>query len=277
MIGFQEKHALITGGSSGIGLAVAHRLAALGAHVTILARDPMKLATAADSINAARISTNQKVKILQADVSNTEQILDIIPTFIAANQSIDYLINSAGVARPGEFENFDIQLFRWMMEINFMGTVNTTKAVLPDMIKRKSGHIINISSMVGYLGMYGYTAYASTKFAIKGFTDSLRPELKPYGIKLSIVFPPDTETPQLEEENKYKPPLLAKMDEAAPAMKAEEVANSIVTGISRGSYIITPGFSSTIFFKLVGLLGGGAVYPLLDFMVDDARRKVNKK
>ena len=114
----------------------------------------------------------------------------------------DLVINSAGIARPGEFEGVTLDDFDQMMAINFMGTVNVTHAILPAMLQRKSGHIVNISSLVGFLGMYGYTAYASSKFAIRGFTDSLRAEVKTKGIDLSIVFPTDTDTPQLAEENK---------------------------------------------------------------------------
>lgn len=270
MTTFNGKLALVTGGSSGIGLAVAKKLAAQGANVVILGRDPNKLETARQELEASRLSPTQKVSTLQADVTDAAQIASLISN----DGAPDILINSAGVARPGEFENMGLDLFHWMMDINYFGTVNVTKSVLPGMIRRGSGHIVNISSIAGFLGTYGYTAYGATKFAIRGFSDALRNEIKPHGIHLSIVYPPDTKTPQLEEDNRYKMPLLVALEEGTEVMTAEAVADSILKGIARNRYVITPGWSSRFYYFLVGFLGWGLVYPIVDFFVADARSKV---
>ena len=272
---FAGKSVLITGGSSGIGLALAHKLARRQANICILARDPVKLQSAVREIQAQFTNDTQNIQGLQSDVSNRLEVQSTLLHWVNESGVPDLLINSAGIARPGEFEDFSLDHFDQMMAINFMGTVNVIHAILPAMLQRKSGHIVNISSLVGFLGMYGYTAYASSKFAIRGFTDSLRAEVKTQGIDLSIVFPTDTDTPQLAEENKHKPPILFALDEAAPPMSAEAVADSILKGIQRRSYIITPGISSWLFYNLSNLLGV-LTYPIVDWMVADARKKVER-
>jgi 3-dehydrosphinganine reductase len=272
---FAGKSVLITGGSSGIGLALAQSFASRQAHICILARDQVKLESAVREIQAKSISTTQIIRGLQSDVSNRAEVQTTLLHWMESSGVPDLVINSAGIARPGEFEGVTLDDFDQMMAVNFMGTVNVTHAILPAMLQRKSGHIVNISSLVGFLGMYGYTAYASSKFAIRGFTDSLRAEVKTQGIDLSIVFPTDTDTPQLAEENKYKPPILFAIDEAAPPMSAGAGADSIIRGIQKRRYVITPGISSWLFFHLSNLLGV-LTYPVVDWIVADAREKVKR-
>jgi 3-dehydrosphinganine reductase len=275
MKNFSQKTVLISGGSSGIGLALAKKLALKNANICILARDLSKLETAISEISKNRQSESQQFILLKADVSNRVELESVILEWMARSGTPDLVINSAGVAFPGEFTTLSPELFDWMMDINFHGTVNVTRIVLPSMIHRHSGHIVNISSLVGYLGMYGYSAYSASKFAVRGFTDSLRTEVKRLGIDLSIVFPPDTDTPQLAEENKHKPALLFAMDEAAPVVSADYVADAILAGVQKRQYLITPGLSSWLYFRLMGLLGP-LVYPVVDFMLEDARRKVER-
>lgn len=272
---FAGKSVLITGGSSGIGLALAQQLARRQAHICILARDPAKLKTAVREIQTQANNDTQIIQGLQSDVSSRTEVQATLHNWMETSGVPDLVINSAGIARPGEFEGVSLDDFDQMMAINFMGTVNVTHAIIPAMLQRKSGHIVNISSLVGFLGMYGYTAYASSKFAIRGFTDSLRTEVKTKGINLSIVFPTDTDTPQLTEENKYKPPILFAIDEAAPPMSAAAVADSIIRGIQKRRYVITPGISSWLFFHASNLLGV-LTYPVVDWMVADARKKVKR-
>lgn len=272
MNNLRGKLALVTGGSSGIGLAVSKLLAGEGCNLGILSRDPVKLENAAKEIQA--FSNEARVTTIQSDVSDYSNVSQAIANWMEKEGVPDLLINSAGVSRPGLFTDQGIDLFRWMMEINYFGTIHTTKTILPAMLKRGSGHIVLIGSVVSFLGMYGYTAYAPTKFAIKGLADSLRTELLGSGIQLSVVFPPDTETPSLESEKPFQPPVLVAMNENSGTMSADKVAQNILSGIVRNRYIITPGPDSALFFKLVGLLGGGLVYSVVDFLINDAKGKV---
>ncbi|GAP06460.1 short-chain dehydrogenase of various substrate specificities [Anaerolinea thermolimosa] len=273
---FKHQLVLITGGSSGIGLATAKRMASLGADVVIVSRNETRLGSASEDIRAHCIAPDQLVLRYQADVSDYQAVSDLAARVIRDVRIPDILVNSAGVVRPGECVNLDPELYRWMMDINFHGTVNVIKAFLPSMMERKSGHIVNISSIAGFLGVYGYTAYGASKFAVKGFSDSLRLELQPYHINVSIVFPPDTETPQLEEERLYKPPLLVASEEGTSSISADAVARAIVKGIQRRQTIITPGFYSTLYFHLAALTGGGLIYRIMDWVMADARRKLKR-
>jgi 3-dehydrosphinganine reductase len=183
------------------------------------------------------------------------------------------VFNSAGVTRPGYVEELDYKVFRTMMDINYFGTVYVVKALLPGMIARGSGHIVNISSGAGFIGLFGYSAYGASKYAVRGFSDVLRVELKPCGIRLSVVFPPDTDTPQLAYEQQYKPHETQALTGNAKVMSADKVAQVILRGVQRGKYVIVPGGDTLLFYHATNLLGNG-IYPIMDMLVKSARRKM---
>jgi len=272
---FTKKVVLITGGSSGIGLATACLLAASGADVWILARDPEKLKSAEAQIKAARQSTEQQTGTLVADVSNESQVTGVINRWISQVGTPDIVINSAGIVEPGYFENQSVEIFRQMMDVDFFGVLHVIKAVIPGMIARQSGHIVNISSGAGFVGWYGYSAYGSSKFAVRGLSEYLRTEMKPFGIKVSVVFPFDTETPQLEYDDLHKPPetkVLSGM--IGSPVKADAVARSIVRGISRGNFYIIPGLDIQVLYFLYSAFPG-IVLPILDYLVNIALKRTH--
>jgi len=270
---YYGKTALITGGSSGIGLALAKKLAAAGANVFILARRPELLKKACQEIQQSCKEPSQKIDFISADIVNFEKLSKKLTDFFAENSSPDILINSAGVAHPGRFDSLDLEVFHWLMNVNYFGTVNVTKIVVPEMIRREKGLIINISSIAGFLGVYGYTAYSGSKYAVRGFSDVLRAELKPHNIQVSIVFPPDTQTPQLDYENQFKPDITKELASTAGLMSPDDVACQTLKKAAKGKYIITPGFEATIMFQLSNLFAG-LVYPIMDKLIIDAQRKI---
>lgn len=187
-------HVVITGGSSGIGRSVAAICAKKQAIITIIARDQIKLKETKEEL----LKLNANVHTISADVSSVEDIQRAMRESVeVAGKEIDILICSAGATNPLNFEQLDISDFDKVMKINFLGSVNCVKAVLPSMKKRNFGRIVFVSSQVGQVGMFGYTAYAPTKFAIKGFAESLYPEVKPYNVHISVSYPPDTDTPMV--------------------------------------------------------------------------------
>lgn len=272
-IDFHDKLVFITGGSSGIGLALAKQFAARGANVWIAARRIDQLQDAQAQIQAACQNAGQTVGILQLDVANRDQIAAVAAELLQKAGTPDYVINSAGVVQPGEFLKLKPEHFDWMMDINYLGTVFITRAFLPGMLKRGSGHIVNISSSAGFVGVYGYTAYSGSKFAVKGFTDALRSEIKECDINVSLVCPADTETPQLVYDDLHKPPITRELSKTAGRMKADQAAEIILRGIERQQYLIIPGFMNRLTYIISNLLGS-AWYTLMDWMVRDARRKV---
>lgn len=116
-----------------------------------------------------------------------------------------------------------------MMDINYMGTFHAVRSVLPSMKFRKKGKIACTSSVGGLLGVYGYTAYGASKFALRGFAEALQMEVKPFNISVTLCFPPDTDTPCFEEENKVKPLETKLISGAAGVLKPEDVASSILS------------------------------------------------
>jgi 3-dehydrosphinganine reductase len=253
------RTALITGGSTGIGYSVAKELIKRGCNVWLVARRNDVLEQAIKTLRQSVTSPGQTVQGISADVSIWEKMESVAEDFYKTNQSLDILVNSAGVVHPGYVQDLTIEHFHWMMDINFHGTVHTIKAFLPEMMARRTGYIINISSGGGLVGVFGYTAYSASKFAVRGFTEALRWELEPYQIGVASVYPPDTETPQLVYDIQHKPPETAALTQSAGRMTAEAVASEIVKGALRWATVILPGNEAKLLYLLSTNLGGKVV------------------
>ncbi|TNF25191.1 MAG: SDR family NAD(P)-dependent oxidoreductase [Deltaproteobacteria bacterium] len=238
---YRGKRVYITGGSSGIGLAAAKTLASWGASVYISARGEERLAQALEEVKSAAVGAHQKFGMVAHDVSDPAACEAAAAQVVAGMGGVDVLIANAGVAHPSRILETPPEVYERMMRINYFGTVHTTRAFLPHMFAQKGGSIGIVSSMLGFMGIYGYTAYAASKFAQVGFADSLRQELIDYGIKLTILYPPDTDTPQLVEENKIKPPETKAISGEVKTMSAEAVAGCLLKGIAKGKYHVVPG------------------------------------
>ncbi len=274
MKNFTGKLVLVTGGSSGIGLAVSKILVKLGANVWILARREPQLKSALEELQKTAVEPTQTFGYLVADISSWDQVQKVVGEFITTVGTPDLLINNAGISRPGLFVELDQEIFHQLMDVNFMGPVHVLKCVVPGMVNRKSGYIVNISSLAGLGGVYGYSAYGATKFAVHGMTDVMMYELKPYNIKFSIIFPPDTRTPGLEGDEPYLPAVTRQMNaDFGTVMDADEVAREIVNGIKNENYFIIPGFSNKVLNVINNLFG----YRVVGLIVDYSRNKLARK
>lgn len=243
---FANKHVVITGGSSGIGFAAAERLVKAGATVTLVARR-------ADVLEEARTRLGPKAMSLALDIANEADVMEKLGAHAAAHP-VDMLLNNAGVVMPGRFMDLTTDQFRWMMDINYFGAVHCCKALIPSMKSRGGGHILNVSSMAGVIGIYGYTAYSATKFALCGFSQCLRAEMWPHGIRVSVCLPPDTDTPQLAFENQYKPAETKAIAGNVKTLPPAVVAEAMLAGMAANSFEIVPGFdgwSSALAQRLV--------------------------
>ncbi|HEX8990253.1 MAG TPA: SDR family oxidoreductase [Anaerolineales bacterium] len=276
---YQGRLALITGGSSGIGLALAQLLAREGTNVWLLARHKDTLETALKSLPT---QGDQRHGIAVADVSNWEQLHTTVQRITREAGLPDLLINSAGITEPGYVQDIPAETFREIMDINYLGTVHTTKAVLPGMLERGSGHIINISSAGGFITGPGYAAYSPSKFAVRGFSDALRAEVKPRGLRVSLVYPPNTDTPQRAYEVSRQSPEVHNVDENAGlgpwkfgTLPVSQVAEEILQGVKRERYVILPGSGNRVLYRLISLLGDFA-YNIVDDEWNAARRKAGK-
>ena len=244
-------HAIVTGGSQGIGLETARLLAGRGARVSLIARDPENLAAAQRSIGDAAATAS-------ADVTQPEALNAALAGLTNARGPCDLLVCSAGSAHPGYFEQLEIETFRSQMDLDYFGTLHAIRAVLPSMLERGRGGIVGVSSAAGLLGVFGFGAYAPTKYAVRGLCDVLRAEFEHRGIYVGCVFPPDTLTPGFETENLIKPAETAAVSATIKPMAAEAVAAAIVKGIEKGRHVITADrLTATLAY------GGGLVAPLV--------------
>ena len=180
-----EKVAVITGSSSGIGLETALTLAKTG----FLTYATMRNLAKVDNIKTLADKDNLPIRIVQLDVTDNSSVNNAIQSILSESGKIDVLVNNAGYALSGAFEDLSIEEIKTQYETNFYGVIRTTQAVLPSMRKQKSGRIINISSGLGRFGLPGSSAYCSTKFAMEGLSESMAYELDQFGIKVVLIEP----------------------------------------------------------------------------------------
>ncbi|XID94511.1 SDR family oxidoreductase [Paenibacillaceae bacterium WGS1546] len=182
-----DKIALVTGASSGFGLLISLALARKGYLVVATMRDPDRQAELVRE--AERSGVRDRLDIVQLDVTDALSIKAAVSRTLSEHGRIDALVNNAGYAAGGVVEEVPMEAWRAQMETNFLGVVAMTRAVLPAMRRQGEGAIIQIGSVSGRIGLPGYGAYAASKFAIEGFSESLRHEAAPFGIRVYVVEP----------------------------------------------------------------------------------------
>jgi len=209
----RNKLIWVTGASSGIGRAVCLKLASKGADLVITARDQDRLAALKEELLPLGVS----VLLAPGDVCDLERMKSI------ANEhsAIDILIANAGDYVPSEIDCFNSGQYKSLMDVNYGGLLHCMEAVIPEMIKRGSGVICGVSSVVGYRGIPKAAAYGASKAAMSYFLESARFDLEPHGIKVTVISPGFVKTP-LTDKNEFKMPFL---------VSPEFAANKIVTGI----------------------------------------------
>ena len=248
MTRIKGSHVLITGGSEGIGLAVAAGALRRGARVSILARNEDKLAVA-----RARLGVD--VVTASCDVTRTDELWAAIDAVRARHGDCDIVVSAAGGAEPGHFLELDAETFRRQIDLNYLGVVDTIRAVLPSMVRRGRGHLVVVSSVAGLFGVLGYGAYAPTKFAVRGLAETLDAEFRHRGVRVSIAYPPDTRTPGFERENQTKPEETQRISAGIAAVSPDQVATAILEGIRRNRFLITVDPQTAAIARITDLAG----------------------
>jgi 3-dehydrosphinganine reductase len=265
--------AIVTGGSSGIGLATAELLASRGADVGLIARDQGRLEKAAETVTRARRSEKQRVWASACDVADFEAVWETFDRFEREVGPCDLLVNSAGIFLPAYFETMPMEWFSEHLDIDVLGVIYTCRAVVPRMSARGRGHIVNVASMAGFMGIFGYTAYSAAKYAVMGFSESLRSEMRPLGIGVTVVCPPDVDTPGLATERSLRPPETDRVAGNVTAIQPSAVASELVRGVERNKYLVIPGFTGKL-YHFLKRLWPGLFYIVTDRDVRKARDAV---
>ncbi|WP_025691520.1 SDR family oxidoreductase [Paenibacillus zanthoxyli] len=188
-----EAVALVTGASSGFGMLTVVKLAERGFRVIATMREPSRKEEL--ERRAERSGILDRLHVMRMDVTDAAAIEETVQAVLTAYGRIDVLVNNAGYAAGGFVEEVPMEEWRRQLETNFFGLVAVTKAVLPQMRERRTGIIINIGSVSGLAAFPGFGPYAASKFAIEGFSESLRHEMSPFGVKIVLLEPGEYRTP----------------------------------------------------------------------------------
>ncbi len=244
---FEGKIAWITGGSSGIGEALVKKFAERGAVVIASSNDPAGLERVKHECN----TNSDKIHCVPFDLSDTSGIEEIVNQQINLFGKIDYLINIGGISQRARIDETPLWLDRKIFEINYFGTVALTKALLPHMIKQKTGHVLATSSISGRFGFPLRSTYSASKQALHGFIETLYLENKTNNIRGSVIIPGRVRTAismhALTSEGKEH----GKLDDGqAKGITPEKAAEQIIRGIKRNKREILVGSSELIMLHI---------------------------
>lgn len=234
-ISYNNKWAFIIGGSMGIGYALAKEFLARGAHVLIIARNENTLQKSTQELQ--KLYPTSTIRYLSVDATQSELIAENFKSLALEDIVPYFLLNCAGRAVPNYFEKITVQQLEETFRLNVLTAWNSIQAALPFM-KKSGGYIINTSSIAGFVGVFGYADYSISKFGIIGLSEVLRSELESMNIKVSVLCPPDTNTPGFHEENKTKPAETLAISGNVKLISAEEVAKKTLIELEKGRFMI---------------------------------------
>src|SRR2546423_9433029 len=187
MVSIENQVAVVTGAGRGIGQAIAIELGKLGARVALVARSRSELERTAAVIG-------KSARVMPADVRKKEDLKEVFEQVQSAIGPVDILVNAAGLGIFGPLTDFKDEDFETLIQTNLRGIFYTCRFVLPPMIERKKGYIINIASIAGKVGSANRAVYCASKFGVVGFTESVAEEVRQYGIRASVICPGSTDT-----------------------------------------------------------------------------------
>lgn len=246
------RAAFVTGGSSGIGLCAATELAVKGHDLALFGRDAAKLLDARAAI--LELAPDIEIEIYAVDVANRPAFIDALKDAIKKLGAPEMAIASAGQAQPGLFTEQSFEQHERHMSVNYFGTLTFVQTLARPMADAGGGKFGLIASGAAFFGIYGYGAYAPSKFALRALSEILHLELEPLNIGVTLIYPPDTNTPQLEEENRTKPAATKAITAGGGLSQPVDIAGQLIRGMDAGKPVITPGPQMTALNMLTSLL-----------------------
>ncbi|UMM30356.1 hypothetical protein L5515_012271 [Caenorhabditis briggsae] len=250
-------HTLTETPATGIGYQLAVGLIERGCHVTIVARNVKDLQKACEELQILADQRGQQQKVQWKSIDMTADYDVIKAAFDECAKElgpIDILINNAGHSVQAPFCDLPATDFEKQMKVNYLSAVYATRAVVDDMKARKTGHISFVSSAAGQFAIFGYSAYSPTKFALRGFADTLHMELLPYKVNVAVLYPPNTDTEGFKLELETMPEETKLMSDAAGLFTPKHVAEAHLKDIADGNYTTTIGLDGW----MLGCLTAGA-------------------
>ncbi|KAJ7167368.1 oxidoreductase [Mycena crocata] len=244
------QHCYVTGGSSGLGLALAILLTTKGADVSIVARDEQKLDSALAELEKFRQSPDQKLKSYSYSINEAEAASAALEAVCAAHDGRcpDAIFSCAGTATPGFFVEETESSLRKAMEMTYWVQACTALVAAKRMARdRVPGKIVFVSSIAGYMSFVGYASYSPGKHALRGLAETLRSELLLYNIGVHIFFPATILSPGYVEENKTKPKITLKIEETDAGMQPDKVAAALLRGVQQGDFHIAADLVGNMF------------------------------
>ena len=184
---FRGRTAVVTGAASGIGEQVAHALARRGTNLVLLDRDAERLRAVASEVRF--LNADVEVGTIVVDLADAERLAVVAEGVRATHPPVHLLVNNAGVALAGMFQQTALEEFEWVVDINLRAPIRLTHHLLPALVAGRNAHVVNVSSIFGIIAPPGQTAYSTSKFGLRGFSEALRSELRPQGIGVTTVHP----------------------------------------------------------------------------------------
>lgn len=246
------KNVVVTGASYGIGEAVARAFLAEGANVFTIARNEERLRDSVAGLEKHAMP-GRTVKGYPGDVGDWTRISGVIDSIASENGAIHVVVNNAGIYIPDYFETQDVEVFERTDRTNYLGSVFTTKAALPYLLKNQNSAVVFVSSAAGIKGIFGYSSYSPTKAAVLSLAEAVRQELRYKGLQVTVLCPPDVDTPGHTQELTTRPPECDALAESAGLMTPDEIAAVFMEGFKKGRFMVIGGFDTKLLYRLNGI------------------------
>ncbi len=221
--------------------------------MSLIARDLARLEQA-KRVLCSGGTAPEAVAVRSADVSDAAACTKAVERCVEEFGPPAWAISCAGIVEPGFLNELTVADARSQMDVNYFGAVNFAKACTPSMVTRGSGRLMFIASASAIIGIAGYAAYGASKFALRGFAESLCVELAPHGIAVSIAYPPDTDTPQLESELAQRSEATTRIAGWAGRLSADAAARKILSQAGWGRFALTPGWRLSLLYMWHSLI-----------------------
>jgi len=267
----KPKTLFVTGGMSGLGKAFASEYLARGYDVAIF--DLEIKADVLQELDALSKHDGQKIVALQANVTDFPALESAVQQSVEAIGPPDLAINCAGIQRAHPFPDLSQQDFEQVVQINVFGSRNFAAAVLPSM--QEGSRLALVSSMAGFAANYSYAAYCASKFGVVGLGRVLRLECKPRGINVSLICPPEVDTPMVIEELKSMHPVSRKLKDLGGSLSVEEAMRGILGGLDAGKAVIIPGAKAKLTYFCNRYLPDFIMNAVVDYIVRSELQKMN--